>query len=512
MGKIVSGIFGGGGGGSAPAAPSSQTVTQTSIPEYARPYVERMLGQSEALTNINENPYQTYGGQRIQSFTPMQEQAFQNYATQGVSGQVGTGTGLAQSAGLGSLNLGNQAGFLGGEALGYGQAGEMYGALGASQAQRAAQQAQRQAGMYGMQGAGYGQQAAGAGQQFARMATDPNAVSSYMSPYMQNAIDVQKQEAVRDYQKAMPGLAAQAVRQGAFGGSRSAIERAEASRNLGTQLGNIQATGTQKAYEDAMRNLQFGSNINLQGLQAGMQGAGVGLSGIGQMLGAGQLGLQGTAQGIQGAQAGLQGVGQAIGAGQYGLQGMGQATQAAQTLGQLGQTQFGQEMGISDALAKAGAVQQAQGQQGLDLAYQDFMQQKNYPYQQLAFMSDMLRGLPLSQAAQQQYTAAPSTLSQLGGLGTTALGIYGMSGGFKAAKGGTVPGYLSGGEVSEMSIEKLREKLNDKTLNPLEIEMIQKALIAKRQRDQKKKVSSMRNEEDNSQLGLTGLSMRNLYK
>jgi hypothetical protein len=63
-----------------------------------------------------------------------------------------------------------------------------------------------------------------------------------------------------------------------------------------------------------------------------------------------------------------------------------------------------------------------------------------------------------------------------------------------------------------MSIEKLREKLNDKTLNPLEIEMIQKALIAKRQRDQKKKVSSMRNEEDNSQLGLTGLSMRNLYK
>jgi hypothetical protein len=124
-------------------------------------------------------------------------------------------------------------------------------------------------------------------------------------------------------------------------------------------------------------------------------------------------------------------------------------------------------MGISDALARAGAVQQAQGQQALDLAYQDFIQQKQYPYQQLAFQSDMLRGLPLSQAAQQQYTAPPSMMSQLGGLGTTALGIYGMSGGFKGAKGGTVPGYLAGGQVRK---------------------------------------------EDISQAGLTGLSMRNLNK
>jgi hypothetical protein len=344
---------------------------------------------------------------------------------------------------------------------------------------------------------------------------------------MQNAVDYQKSQAIRDFDIGLQTQKAQAVGKGAFGGSRQAILEAESRRNLGNQLAGIQATGTQKAFEDAQRQQQFGAQLGLQGLQAGygglglgMQGAETGLRGLGTAMQGQQAGLQGLGQagqlfgqGIQGAQAGLQGVGQAIGAGQYGLQGMGQATQAAQTLGQLGQTQFGQQMGISDALSKAGAVQQAQGQQGLDLAYQDFMQQKNYPYQQLAFMSDMLRGLPLSQAAQQQYTAAPSTLSQLGGLGTTALGIYGMSGGFKAAKGGTVPGYLSGGEVSEMSIEKLREKLNDKTLNPLEIEMIQKALMAKRRREDSKRIGSMRSDkEDNSQLGLTGLSMRNLYK
>lgn len=45
------------GKGAAPApAPSSQTVTNTSIPEYARPYVETMLGKTEALTDINKNP------------------------------------------------------------------------------------------------------------------------------------------------------------------------------------------------------------------------------------------------------------------------------------------------------------------------------------------------------------------------------------------------------------------------------------------------------------------------
>jgi hypothetical protein len=411
MGGIVSGIFGGGGGGGsapAPAAPSTQTVTQTSIPEYARPYVERMLGQSEALTNINANPYQTYGGQRLQAFTPMQEQAFKNYATQDVAGQIGAGTALAGISGLGSI---------------------------------------------------------GAGKEYEQMATDPRAMSAYMSPYMQNVVDLQKQEAFRDYEKGLGALNSRAVGAGAFGGSRASLERAEAGRNLGTTLANIQATGSQSAFDKAQQAQQFGAGL--------------------------------------------------------GLQGYGQGLQAAQALGQLGQTQYGQEMGISDAMSKAGAVQQAQGQQALDLAYQDFTQQKNYPYQQLAFMSDMIRGLPLSQSAQQVYTAGPSALSQLGGLGTTALGIYGLSGGFKNKEGGIIKeyrnggsiGYLSGGEVNEMSVEQLKKKMQDITLNPLEIEMIQKALIAKRQKEQgnqTKSTSSSR--EDRSQLGLTGLSMRNLYK
>jgi hypothetical protein len=155
-------------------------------------------------------------------------------------------------------------------------------------------------------------------------------------------------------------------------------------------------------------------------------------------------------------------------------------------------------MGISDAISKAGAVQQAQGQQGLDLAYQDFTQQKNYPYQQLAFMSDMLRGLPLAQSAQTQYQAAPSTMSQLGGLGTTALGIYGMSGGFKkdggvikGYKNGGQIGYLDGGQVEMMTTEQLEKLLASPNLNPLEASMVQKELIDRKRIEENPQAQEM---------------------
>jgi hypothetical protein len=362
---------GGGGGGSPP--PASQTVTQTSIPEYARPYVETMLGKSEALTDINQNPYQAYGGQRIAGFNPTQEQAFQNITNQQVAGQVGAGTAMAGAAGLGSL---------------------------------------------------------GAGADYRNMATNPYATQAYMSPYMQNVVDVQKNEAFRDAQMRNIGANLGAARQGTYGGARQVLAEQERNRNLQQQMANIQATGTQNAFQAAQQAQQFGTTA--------------------------------------------------------GLQGYGQALQGAGALGQLGQTQFGQQQAINQGLQNVGAVQQAQAQQGLDLAYQDFLKQRNYPYQQLAFMSDMTRGIPLSQAAQQVYTAPPSAASQLGGLGMSALGIYGMSGGFKAkggqikemAKGGLA--YATGGDIKTMTTDQLEALLENPGLTPLEVDMVEKQLMVRR--------------------------------
>jgi hypothetical protein len=74
--------------------------------------------------------------------------------------------------------------------------------------------------------------------------------------------------------------------------------------------------------------------------------------------------------------------------------------------------------------------------------------------------------------------------SQLGGLGMTGLGIYGMSGGFKA-EGGTVKSYKKGGQVnyaiggniSMMPTEQLQELLNNPQLTPMEVAEIEKMLM-----------------------------------
>jgi len=107
------------------------------------------------------------------------------------------------------------------------------------------------------------------------------------------------------------------------------------------------------------------------------------------------------------------------------LQGLGQAGASAGTLGQLGQTQFGQEQAANQAMVSAGTQQQALQQKGLDAAYQQYQAQLNYPYQQIGFMSDLLRGLPLTQQSQSIYQN-PSMISQATGLGLAGYGMYQM--------------------------------------------------------------------------------------
>jgi hypothetical protein len=531
---------GGGGSGGGGGQPTQTTSYTTNIPEYARPYVENMLQSTQAQI-YNEDmtgfrPYQPYStdvNNYFAGFSPLQQSAQQAAYYMQTPGQFGLGTGLAGAAGIGGLSAADQASQLGGQALGYGAAGAEYGGIGAQQALARAQQTGRQAGMYGRMGAGYGAQAAGlaptaqafgqeaadigmgglgygamgagyggrgamaaeqgfgAGEAFARQATDPYATQAYMSPYMQNVVDYQKSQALRDYMIGQPMRRAQAVGAGAFGGSRQAIAEAEAERSLMSQLQGIQATGTQKAFEDAQRQQQFGANLGLQGLQAGygglglgMQGAGVGLSGLGtalqgqqarmaglgqagQFLGqgmqgaqaglqgvgaqqaAGQLGLAGTAQGIQGAQAGMQGVGQAIGAGQYGLGGLGAATQAAGTLGQLGGQQLGAEKDIINLQSTMGAQQQALEQNKINQAIQDYAIAQQYPFMQLGMMNAMLRGLPLQTQTTQLYQAQPSSLQQGIGLAGAAGTLLGRKAGgaIKEYRQGGIVGYAPGGVI-----------------------------------------------------------------
>jgi hypothetical protein len=349
--------FMGGGGGGGPPAPTQTNVQNTNVPEYAQPYVETMLGSAQQQiynydpsgTPIGFKSYTPYGATvdaagnitntaqeqanaAVAPFSPLQRQAQINAGSVGMPGQFNLGTGYQALGGAGALN---------------------------------------------------------AGQNYMGMATNPYAQQAFMSPYMQNAVDVQKNEAFRDAQIRNLGANLGSARQGTYGGARQALAEQERNRGLQTQLGNIQAQGTQKAFETAQQAQQFGANL------------------------------------------GLQGYGQAVGAGT--------------ALGQMGGQQLAAQRGIIDLQSQIGGQQQALEQQKINQAVQNYAVQQQYPMQQLAAMSGLLRGLPLQSVTTQSYQAAPSAISQISGLGLTGAAAYGLA----KKEGGIIESYAEGGEVGD---------------------------------------------------------------
>ena len=448
-------MSGGGGGG---GQPTQSTVTQTNIPEYARPYVESMLGATmsqlfetekipgkaatpavvddegrvikeaveatpERLEITKTRPYKPYS-ERAEDyfavFSPEQQAAFREAAALTRPGGFGQAGIMASQAGQGGLDttsaamgyggqgaqVGRQAVALGRDALGFGQAGADIGIRGTTAAE----------------------QGFGAGAEYARMATDPRSIQSYMSPYMQNVVDVQKQQAIRDYQEQVaPQQQAQAVRAGAFGGSRDAVQRAIGKRSLASQLQNIQATGSQKAFEDAQRAQQFGITSGLQGIQTGLQGLGQ----AGQLQ---ELGMRGTQLGMQGAQVGLQGI-------QGAQAGYGMAGQMGRSLADIGATQQASDISRMDFQSRLGSLQQGREQQLMDQAIKNYQMAREYPYEQLSRYSGLLRGYYTPTTTASTYQAS-NPMAQA--VGTFAQG-YGTYKGLTGKEGGQVKAYAKGG-------------------------------------------------------------------
>ena len=306
------------------ATPTETTTITSNIPDWAKEYATRLLGESEALSRRG---YQAYDQPMLAGFNPLQTQAFKDIAGLTPAAQLSQATGFAGLAGLSAQN-------------------PLY-----------------------------------------RSAFDqPGGLGQYMSPYMQNVVEQQKQQAVQDYARQIPGMGAAAARAGARGGTREALMQSEAQRNLQGQLQGIQATGLQNAYQQASQQAARDAEMRAQ----------------------------------------------------YGLAGLGQQLSAAQTLGTLGQQQYQQAMGINQAQQAAGSQIQSQAQQDLANRYQQFLNAQQLPFQQLGFFSDILRGTPSSAAIQNRYQAPPSLAGTIGGLGLAGLG--GMLGGFGGFGGTTGTG------------------------------------------------------------------------
>jgi hypothetical protein len=423
------------GGGGSGGGHTTSTVTQKSdnVPEYAQSQFLDILGRGEALSRA---PYQTYGGERVSPFSGLQEQAFQRAETQEMAPQLGAATGLAGLASLQGLQAGR---FQPGRFTPMGVQGPQL------------QQFQLGAPM------GVGTQSF----------TQPGAAEQYMSPYMQQVVGIQQREAQRQADIAATERGAQAVRAGAFGGSRQAIMDAEAQRNLAQQMGDIQATGSQAAFQQAQdlfgREQQMGLQAQMANQQAGLTAGQANLQSLlqTQQLGAGQSmeAQRANQQALADAQRAFEQSRQ-FGA-DLGLRGGAQALQGAQTLGQLGQQQFGQEMDITGLQSRMGAEQQQREQQILDQQFADFQAQRDFPYQQLGFYSDLLRGAggtSRSIYAQPQ----PSTLQTVAGLGTAAAGLGRMF-----AKGGEVQKYANGGITGLLDDQQLAQTAQSADQGPM---------------------------------------------
>ena len=343
--------FGGGGG-------STNTSYTSNIPEYAQPYVETMLGATQQqLFNTKDGqvtgfrPYAAYGAavddqgnilntaqdqakKAVAGFSPLQQQALSGMANMRLPGQTEAASQMTadlagRSLGAGSSSFNDPATSLGGQ----------------------------------------------------------STAASYMSPYMQSVVDIQKREAQTQADIASTQRGAQAVGAGAFGGSRHAIMDAEAARNLAIQKGDIQAQGSQAAYQQAQA--QF--NAEQQRKMLGVQQAGA---------------------------------------------------MAGQLAG-LGQQQYGQQMGLLGAQAQAGGQQQQLEQARINQAMQNYATQQQYPMMQLGLMSNMLRGLPMQSSTTSMYAAQPSALNQIAG-------SYGAYDQFNKAQN-TLMGKAEGGVIKRMA-------------------------------------------------------------
>lgn len=388
------------------------TTSSSDLPKYAEPYITGLLGKASALT---ASPYQPYPLNRQAAFSPLQQQAFAGAASLQPAMQGAMGSDIAARAGYGALGTGYQA----------------YSPTTAGFTPGAPYQAFSPTGGYSPYQTG----------QFT-----PQVAQQYMSPYMQNVVDIAKNEAVRQSGQQRLANQAQATGQGAFGGARSAIVEAERQRNLGQQMGDIQSRGLQSAYEQAANRFAQEQQMREQSRQ---YGAGLGaqmqqLAEQSRQYGAG-LGFQerqyGSELGARERQLAEQS--RQYGAG-LGLQGLQTALQSAGQLGGLGQQQFQQGVDINKIQAQLGGLQQQQQQSILDRQYQDFLTQQQRPYEQISFMSNLLRGMPMPSSTVQTSTQAPPSMMQ--NLLSLGMGAYGLSSLFGKAEGGEVQ-MVAGGEV-----------------------------------------------------------------
>ena len=211
------------------------------------------------------------------------------------------------------------------------------------------------------------------------------ALQPFMNPYQQAVTDIAKRQAQERFeQETLPGLRKQAIDAGAFGGSRAAMRESQAQDAQARLLADIQAKGDLAAFQDARRAFETQKAREAQ-----------------------------TAEGLAG----------------------------------LAQTGFAQQLKEFGQLEAVGREEQQRQQQLLDESYKRFLQERQFPEQQLGQYQSLVAGIPVGQQSitrtPQQFQ--PSPIAQALGTATGIANIYGAFSGrppiptpFQTASGGQV--------------------------------------------------------------------------
>jgi hypothetical protein len=334
-----------GGKGGSDGTNSTVTSTTTDLPEWVKPYQMALLDRAEYQSAV---PYETYNGPRVADFSPYEQEAM---ARMGEAAMGGDSAGLTEAARL-AYNVGNDS----------------FGDVNTD--------------VWSGYEAGRG--------------NDSDMLQSYMSPYMQNVVDIEKREAMRDADIRHRDTGLDAARAGSLGGYREGIMRSETERDLGQRLDDLQAQGQQASFADARQ--AFGVDQQNQQAAAGM-------------------GLQ-AQQGNQQTQLGLQ-------QNQLGYQ-QNQLRSADQLAG-YGTQQFADEMERLGIMQGIGAQQRQLVQQGLDTGYQDFMRQQSMPWESINMLNTVIHGGSIAPGTtSNMFGPQPSNTQNLLGSGIAAAGMYGQ--------------------------------------------------------------------------------------
>ncbi len=214
----------------------------------------------------------------------------------------------------------------------------------------------------GMAGVSTGQMApAMAAMQTATGGPTQAQISGYMNPYMTGVADIAAQKLKDQSAIQQQQIAATAAQSGGLDSTRFAIQEAERQKNLGTGIADIYTKAQAEAYGQGADLAKFAQE-----------------------------------QGLKGA--------------------IGQGTLAQQQ----------QNLGFADVQNQLGIGQliKDENQKALDLAYQNFQQERMHPQEQLRFLSGIMANDP-NQAARMESTMVqrPSFFQQAIGYGAQGLGI-----------------------------------------------------------------------------------------